>query len=67
MTSVLEVLLELEFLQADLVRHPLKGDLEGQLSKQLNMLLSSMITILEITMSKDSLADLRMIQDGDSI
>ncbi len=67
MTSVLEVLLELECLKTDLAQHPLRGDSASQLMILLRLLVDIMTTILKDTISKDSLAELEMIRNGDTI
>ncbi len=64
MTDVLEVLLELEFLRADLVRHPLKVDSQAQSLIVLERLLNIMSTILRNIISKDSLDHLEQISSG---
>ncbi len=64
MTSALEVLLELEFLQTDLVLHPLRGVSDKQVSILLSTLLGSMVTLLRNTMSKDSLDHNQQITSG---
>ncbi len=65
MTDVLEVLLELECLKGDLLRHPLKGASALQCMKVLVLLLIIMDTIMKDTISKDCLAHLGMISSGD--
>lgn len=67
MTNALEVLLELEYLQVDLVLHPLKVDSPAQAMKLLGLLQTLTVMIMKDIMGKDSLAHLRMIYDGDII
>ncbi len=65
MTDVLEVLLELEYLREDLVQHPLKADSVLVYMKALEQLLSIMAMIMKGIISKDCLAHLGQILDGD--
>ncbi len=65
MTDVLEVLLELEYLQADLIRHPLKVDSVGQHMMLLEQLVNIMAMTLRDIISKDCLANLEQISSGD--
>ncbi len=65
MTDVLEVLLELEYLRADLARHPLKADSLVQSLTALEQLVSIMDMILKGIISKDCLVHLGQISSGD--
>ncbi len=65
MTDVLEILLELECLEADLIQDPLKGDLPVLSWILLGRLVTIMDMILKGTTSKDSLAHLEQISSGD--
>ncbi len=65
MTDVLEVLLELECLQKDLARHPLKEASEVQYMMLVGLLQSIMGTITKSIISKDCLAHLEAIGNGD--
>ncbi len=65
MTDVLEVLLELEYLERDLVHHPLKVDSAVQYTMLLKLLVGITNTILKSTISKDCSEHLQMISDGD--
>jgi len=63
-TDVLEVLLELEYLQADLVRHPLEGVSEKQFTELVVMLHVIMDMITRSIISKDCSAHLEQISSG---
>jgi len=63
--DVLEVLLELEYLRADLARHPLKAGSEVEYMTALGQLVSIMAMILKGTIGKDCLDHLGMISSGD--
>ncbi len=65
MTDVMEVLLELEYLKADLMRHPLKEASQVQLLIVLEQLVNITAMILRATTSKDCLAHLEQISSGD--
>ncbi len=65
MTDVLEVLLELEFLKQDLVRHPLKADSPVQYTIVLGLLLNIMDMIMRNIIGKDCSAHLNQISSGD--
>ncbi len=65
MTDVLEVLLELEYLRADLVRHPLKVGSSDQDMTLLVSLVNLLAMTLRAITSKDCLAHLEQIGNGD--
>ncbi len=65
MTDVLEVVLELEWLAADLALHPLKADSSAQLLILLRKLADLMGTTLSATISKECLAHQEAIINGD--
>ncbi len=67
MTDVLEVLLELEYLLEDLMSYPLKAVSLNQWLTLQEQLVSIMVMILRATISKDSLAHLEQISNGDTI
>ncbi len=67
MTDVLEVLLELEYLQADLARRPLKVDSLVQYMTLLERLVDIMGMILKAITSKDCLAQKEQIESGEKI
>ncbi len=62
---MLEVLLELECLEDDLIRDPLKGDLPALSWILLGRLVTIMDMILKSTTSKDCSAHLEQISSGD--
>ncbi len=64
MTDVMEVLLELECLQADLMLYPLKGASPSQLWTLLEQLASITAMILKDTTSKDCSDHLEQISSG---
>ncbi len=65
MTDVLEVLLELECLREDLVRHPLKEASALQYMRALSPLVAIMTMILKGIISNDCLEHLKQIDSGD--
>ncbi len=65
MTDVLEVLLELEYLRADLAQHPLKVGLPHQSLILVEQLVSIMAMILKDIMTRESLEHLEQISSGD--
>ncbi len=67
MTDVLELLLELEWLQLDLVQHPLKVDSEDPYMKVLEALLNIMGMITKSIISKECSAHLEQISSGGMI
>ncbi len=62
---MLEVLLELEYLRADLAQVPLKVDSLVQSLTALEHLVSIMAMILKATTSNECLAHLEQISNGD--
>ncbi len=67
MTSVEELVLELESLQGVLALILLEEDLWTPFTKVLSQLVGTMITILKNTMSKDSLETIEALSSGDTI
>ncbi len=67
MTTVPEVLQELEYLKDDLVLHPLKVDSVLQSMMLLKQLVDIMATTLRATIESGCLATLQKTSDGDMI
>ncbi len=66
MTNAMEVLLELGYLQEDLMRYPLKEASLNQLLTLQEQLVNIMAMILRATIGKDCLAHLEQISNGDT-